>query len=59
MSAQVGMIASDPDDPNENWYIQTSGIGVMLIEETVFRRLFTTATDELEFVDRGKLETSP
>jgi hypothetical protein len=53
------MIASDPDDPNENWYIQTSGIGVMLIEETVFRRLFTTATDELEFVDRGKLETSP
>jgi hypothetical protein len=57
--AQAGLIASNPDDPDENWYIQSSGKGVMLIEPAIFGRLFTTAIDALEFVERGKLEAFP
>ena len=57
--AQVEMIASDPDDPEQKWYIQTCGAGVCLIEQKIFGRLFTTAIDSLELVRRGTLETSP
>jgi hypothetical protein len=56
--AQIKLIASDPDGPEENWYIQTSGIGVMLVEAKIFGRLFTPAIEPLEFIDRGNLETS-
>jgi hypothetical protein len=56
--AQVELIASDPDDPEQHWYIQTSGKGVMLIEPKIFGRVFTAAIEELEFIDRGRLDTS-
>jgi hypothetical protein len=45
---------ADPDDPG-NWYVQEHGGGVMILEPTVFGRLFVSDTanyEDLEFVSR-------
>jgi hypothetical protein len=53
-SGVIELLVSDPNDPEQAWYLKTCGPGVMISEPTTYGFLFTDRFDEdLEFVDRA------
>jgi hypothetical protein len=54
-SAEIEFVADPANDPND-WFVEKFGGGVMVVEPTVFGRLFIDAPvsdyEDLEFVSR-------
>jgi hypothetical protein len=54
LPAEIELVASNPDDPEQGWYVQECGEGVMILEPKEYGHLFTRADDDdLEFVARS------
>jgi hypothetical protein len=57
--AEVEFVASNPDDPETDWYVQEYGGGVMIFDPMVSGHTFLPADsigeyEDLEFVSRAK-----
>lgn len=58
---EIELVALNPDDPEESWYVHEFGGGVMILEATL-GRVFISAEgvaddEDLEFVSRAAEET--
>jgi hypothetical protein len=60
ISSEIELVASDPGDPETDWYVQQFGGGVLIreLEAKEFGRIFIRAnsleeTEDLEFVARA------
>jgi len=56
--AEVELVATDPDDPGQAWYVKQFGGGVMIRDPIVSGRAFIPADqlqecEDLEFVSRA------
>jgi hypothetical protein len=57
--ATIELVATDPADPETDWYVQEFGGGVMILDPVVSGRTFIGADDihseeDLEFVSRAE-----
>ena len=56
---RIELVATDPSDPEGNWYVSEFGGGVMIREPKCFGRAFVRADsidscEDLEFVSRAE-----
>ena len=57
--ALIELVASDPNDPEEGWYVQEYGGGIMILDPMFSGRTFIPADqidsyEDLEFTSRAK-----
>ncbi len=58
-AAEIEFVASDPEDPEVNWYIKEYGGCIMILDPQFTGRTFISADqidnyEDLEFVSRGQ-----
>ena len=58
LSGEIELVALHPDDPEQGWYVQEYGGGVMIIAPGTFGRMFIDKEqivddDDLQFVSRA------
>ena len=56
--AQIELVARDPNDPEQNWYVNEYGGGVMVLDPALSGRTFIPADhladyEDLEFISRA------
>ena len=53
---RIELVVQGPpyDEPSLDWFLRELGPGVMVVEPTVFGRVYVTDASHLEFVSRGQ-----